>query len=144
MSHSFEIVTRFWDELIARPAGPMGFRFILQPIVASLLAIRDGIRDARTDRSPYFWTVLSDPSRRKKRIVEGIRAVARVLILGAVMDVVYQIVALHGLRPLQTLVIAVVLAFIPYLIVRGPAGRIAKYYFRKKAARDEPRPSHGG
>jgi hypothetical protein len=144
VSHSYEIVTRFWDELIARPAGPMGFRFILQPIVASLLAIRDGVKDARTDRSPYFWTVLTDSSRRQKRIVEGIRAVTRVLILGAVMDVIYQIVALHGIRPLQTLVIAVVLAFIPYLLVRGPANRVAKYYFRKKAARDVPRPSHGG
>ena len=144
MSHSFEIVTRFWDELIARPAGPMGFRFVLQPVMASLLAIRDGVKDARTGRSPYFWTVLSDPTRRKKRIVEGIRAVARVLILGAVIDVIYQIVALHGLRPLQTLVIAVVLAFVPYMIVRGPADRVAKYYFQKKAARDEPRSSHGG
>jgi Flp pilus assembly protein TadB len=122
----------------------MGFRFILQPIVASLLAIRDGIKDARGDRSPYFWTVLTDPSRRQKRIIEGIRAVARVLILGAVMDVIYQLIALHGIRPLQTVVIAVVLAFVPYMIVRGPAARVAKYYFRKKAAHDEPRPSHGG
>jgi hypothetical protein len=144
VSHSFEVVTRFWDELIARPAGPMGFRFVLQPVMASLLAIRDGIHDARTGRSPYFWTVVSDPTRRKKRIIEGIRAVMRVLILGGVMDVIYQIVALHGLRPLQTVVIAVVLAFVPYLIVRGPAERIANYYFRKKAEHSEPRPSHDG
>jgi len=122
----------------------MGFRFILQPIMASLLAIRDGIRDARIGRSPYFWTVATDPTRREKRIVEGIRAVMRVLILGVVMDVIYQIIELHGFHPLQTVVIAVGLAFIPYLIVRGPATRVAKYYFAKKAARNEPRPSHDG
>jgi hypothetical protein len=144
VSHSFEVVTRFWDELIARPAGPLGFRFVLQPVMACLLAVRDGIRDARTDRSPYFWTVLTDPSRRQKRIIEGIRAVARVLILGAVIDVIYQLIALHGIHPLQTVVIAVVLAFIPYMIVRGPANRVAKYYFRRKAAHGEPRSSHGG
>jgi hypothetical protein len=68
VSYGFEIVTRFWDELIARPAGPMGFRFVLQPVMASLLAIRDGIHDARIGRSPYFWTVATDPPRRKKRI----------------------------------------------------------------------------
>lgn len=141
MTHAFDVAIRFWDELIARPAGPMGFRFVLQPVMASLLAIRDGIKDARIDRSPYFWTMVSDPSRRKKRLVEGIRAVARVLILGAVMDVIYQIVALHGLRPLQTLVIAVVLAFIPYLIVRGPATRIAKILMNRHAPH-APRPTH--
>lgn len=67
MSHTLDIAIRFWDELIARPSEPMAFRFVLQPVVASALAIRDGIRDAHTDRSPYFWTVLSDPTRRKKK-----------------------------------------------------------------------------
>lgn len=122
----------------------MGLRFILQPATASLLAIRDGITDARIERSPYFWTMLKDPTRRKKRLVEGIRAVARVLILGAAIDVIYQIVELDGFRPLQTLVIAVLLAFVPYAIVRGPATRVARYFIRRNVARQNPRRSHGG
>lgn len=133
MSHTFDLAIRFWDEMIARVSGPMAFRFVLQPTVASILAIRDGIKDARTERSPYLWTILHDPARRKKRVVEGIRAVSRVLILGAAMDVIYQLVVLHGLRPLQTVHIALGLAFLPYLIVRGPVNRIARHIFHVRA-----------
>ena len=39
----------------------MAFRFILQPVMAAIFAIRDGMKDARAGRSPYFWTVLHDP-----------------------------------------------------------------------------------
>ena len=37
----------------------MTFRFILQPIMATIAALYDGIKDARTGRSPYLWTILS-------------------------------------------------------------------------------------
>lgn len=142
MSHTFDLAIRFWDEMIGRTSGPMSFRFVLQPVVASILAIRDGIKDARSERAPYLWTILHDPTRRRKRVVEGIRAVSRVLILGAAMDVIYQLVVLHGLRPLQTLHIALLLAFLPYLIVRGPATRIARHIFRARADHEAQSP-HG-
>lgn len=121
-----DFVGSYWHELVARPAGPMGFRFVLQPVMASILAIRDGIKDAKTNRSPYFWTIATDPSRRRKRLVEGIHAVSRVLILAAAMDIIYQLLELNGLRPLETATIAILLAFVPYLVVRGPAARIAR------------------
>jgi len=134
MSHFYDLAVRFWDDLVSRPSGPLAFRLIVQPLMASALAIRDGIRDARRSRSPYFWTIYTDPTRRKARLVEGIRAVSRVLVFAAVVDVAYQLIALHGLRPFETVVIAVVLAFLPYLIVRGPANRIARRIFAAKAA----------
>ena len=142
MSHTFDIAIRFWDELIARPSGPMAFRFVLQPVMASILAIRDGVKDAHLERTPYFWTIVNDPTRRKKRLIQGVRAVLRVLILGAVMDVIYQLVVLHGLRPIQTAVIALFLAFLPYLIVRGPATRIARRIFHARADHEAQSP-HG-
>ena len=55
---------RIWHNLLDRTTGPMIFRFILQPIMATIAALRDGVEDARTGRSPYFWTILSDESRR--------------------------------------------------------------------------------
>ena len=36
----------------------MKFRFILQPSMAAIAAIRDGLKDARTGRSPYFWAIV--------------------------------------------------------------------------------------
>ena len=45
-----EILTRFWDQLIAQPNGPLAFRLILQPIMVTILAIIDGVKDARAGR----------------------------------------------------------------------------------------------
>ena len=39
---------RGWHDLVDRPSGPMSFRFILQPSMAAIAAIRDGVKDART------------------------------------------------------------------------------------------------
>jgi hypothetical protein len=42
------------------------------------------------------------------------------------LDIIYQLVFLRGLRPLQTFAVAMVLAIIPYLLLRGPVNRIAR------------------
>ena len=41
---SAEVRQRIWRNLLERPSGPMTFRFILQPIMASIVAWRDGAR----------------------------------------------------------------------------------------------------
>jgi hypothetical protein len=133
MSSLEDLFAQFWQELISRPGGPLAFRFILQPVMAAGLAIRDGYKDARTNRTPYLWAIAYEPAERGPRIREGLRAVARVLALGVAMDVAYQILVLDGLRPLQTLIVVFTLCFLPYLIVRGPAGRIARLQQRRKA-----------
>jgi len=115
---------RFWQELLERPNGPLAFRFILQPAVATFLAIRDGWHDAEMHHPPYFWVIWHDPVTRGARLREGLSAVLRVLLLGVGMDLVYQIVRLHAFRPPETVVIALGLAFVPYLIARGPAARV--------------------
>ena len=38
--------TRLTHDLIARVSGPMKFRLVLQPLMASIFAIRAGLRDA--------------------------------------------------------------------------------------------------
>ena len=51
----------FIDGLLARIDGPMSLRFILQPLVALFFAFRDGRKDARAGRPPYFWALFTDP-----------------------------------------------------------------------------------
>ena len=65
---------RLWHDLVEEPSGPMKFRFILQPSMAAIVAIRDGRKDARTGHSPYFWTVLRKPQERVPRLREGLNA----------------------------------------------------------------------
>ena len=40
MLETHETLARFWEELLSRPSGPMSFRFVLQPTMAALFAIR--------------------------------------------------------------------------------------------------------
>jgi hypothetical protein len=107
-----------------RVGGPMTFRIILQPLMASLLAFRAGWKDAQTGRPPYFWTILTDPNQRADLLHEGWKSVARVFVLAIVMDVIYQLIVLQWVYPLELILVAILLAVVPYLLIRGPVNRI--------------------
>jgi hypothetical protein len=121
-----EILARIWENLGGRIGGPLKFRLLLQPLVVSVLAIRAGIQDARAGRPAYFWAVLSDSQYRSEALREGWKAVAQVFTLAIVMDVVYQLIVERWVYPLESLIVAVVLAIIPYLLLRGPVTRIVR------------------
>jgi len=126
--HGVSIPTfrRIWHDLAARPDAPMRFRFILQPLMVAIIAIRHGLNDARTGRSPYFWTMLGNPRGRGQRLNEGLNATARIILLGLLMDAVYQILVLRQFYPAEAVIVALLFAFVPYVIIRGPAARIAR------------------
>jgi hypothetical protein len=121
-----DIVERVWANLTARPSGRMWFRFVLQPSMAALAAIRDGRKDARSGRSPFLTTLLREPRQRTERLNEALNATARIILLGLAMDVGYQLIELEEFYPGEALIVAIVLAFFPYLLIRGPVTRIAR------------------
>ena len=131
---SAEVRERVWRQLLARPGGPMTFRFVLQPCMAALAALHDGVRDARSGRAPYAWALLTDASERGGRLAEGIIATARVIILGVVMDMIYQFIVLKTFYPGEAVIVALALAFVPYLLLRGPIARIALLWLRRHPA----------
>ncbi len=134
---SFEDFGRLWRDILDRPGGPMTFRFILQPAMAIIAAARDGVHDARLNRRPYIWALIHgvrDPQGRSGRLWEGIVSTARILLLGVVMDIIYQWKALATFYPVQAAVIAILLAFVPYLLVRGPFLRLARHWVARPAA----------
>lgn len=117
---------RFWHDIAARPDARMRFRFILQPAMACLVAIRDGRSDARRGRPPYFWAILWHSGERVGRLNEGLNATARIILLGLIMDVIYQALVLRTFYPNEALLIALLLAFVPYIILRGLITRVAR------------------
>jgi hypothetical protein len=129
-----EELDRVWRNIVARPGGPMTFRFVLQPAMAALAAMRDGVADARLDRTPYLPAILHGAGGRGARLWEGIVSTARILILGVVMDIVYQLVFLDKFYPAEAAIIAVLLAFVPYALLRGPIGRIARHWSARPAS----------
>jgi hypothetical protein len=117
---------RFWHDLVERPDAPMRFRFILQPLMAAISAIHDGRNDARSGRTPYLMVVLRNPQERIGRLREGLNATARIILLGLAMDMIFQLLVLKTFYPNEALVIALLLAFVPYLIIRGLVVRVAR------------------
>jgi hypothetical protein len=59
---------------------------------------------------------------------------AKILILGVVMDVVYQLAFLGEFFPAEAAIIAVLLAFIPYALLRDPIGRVACHWIARLAS----------
>jgi hypothetical protein len=124
---SAEVRARTWHDLLERPGGVMRFRFILQPVMAVIAALHDGNEDARLGRSPYIWTLLNSAAERSGRLAEGVIATARILLLGLCMDTVYQLVVFKTFYPAQAVIVAIALGYVPYLVLRGPIARIARW-----------------
>jgi hypothetical protein len=119
-------LARDWNLFVSREHGPLAFRMILQPLVAAALAIRSGRRDAREGRRPFGWTLVTDSSRRHGLMKEAWADVGRLYIVAVVMDIIYQVIVFGTVHVLQSLIVAAILAFPTYVIVRGVTNRIVQ------------------
>ena len=117
-------LSTYWADFIERFDGPLHFRLFVQPLMAILFAFRDGYRDAREGRSAYLWSLVTDANERRYLLESGWKGIAKVFILAFALDVVYQFMEWHGLKPLQALLTATILAVIPYAVLRGPVNRV--------------------
>ncbi len=129
---------RFYTQLIDRVTGPLHFRVVLQPLMAAFFAIRSGLADASADKPPYFWGLLSDRPNRMAMIKDGWESLGRVFVLAIVMDVVYQLYVLHFVYPGEAIAVALILAIVPYLILRGLVTRVARAMGRGASTHTPP------
>ena len=120
-----DILCRVWENLVGRTEGPMKMRLILQPLVAILLAIRAGLRDARQGKAPFLWSLISSASQRRELLRNGWKDIGRVFIVGVSLDVVYQLIVLRMVYPGEAMIVAVVIVLLPYLAARGLTTRLA-------------------
>jgi hypothetical protein len=141
MQDFVDLVARMWADLLERPRGPYAFRLLFQPLIALLLAVRDGIHDAKTGRSPYFWSVVHDPDERAARVREAFRATAKVGGLALAIDAAYQLKVHSWIYPGEALGIALLLALVPYSLIRGPVDRLTRRWIACSTSRQEA-PKH--
>ncbi len=137
---------RVGDQLAARVTGPMKFRLVFQPLMASFFAIRSGLADARAGRPPYLWTILSDSGQRTAMIKDGWKSIGKVFVFAMLLDVVYQIIELRFVYLGEVIIVAFVLAIMPYLILRGLVTRLAvliRHAVQNHAGRPHPPESLG-
>ena len=127
-----DMLTRIFENLVDRVSGPMKFRLVLQPLMAAFFAVRAGLQDAREGRPAYFWALFTNPGHRRELLKEGWKAVGKVFIIAIIIDAVYQFIALRWFYPGEAFLVAVILAFFPYLLIRGPVNRLTPRKGEKK------------
>ena len=112
----------------------MTFRFILQPTMAFIAALADGIRDVKAGHKSFFWTRVDDPAHQHGRLREGAFATSRLALLGLSMDIIYQFKVLDHFYPAEAFVMVILLAVIPYFIFRWCIEGVARWWMARKSA----------
>ena len=116
----------FVDGLLARLDGPMSLRFLMQPLMALFFAFRDGRKDALDGQTPFFWGLFTDPEHRGDMLRSGWKSIGKVFVIAIALDLIFQYIVFHEFRPVGALLAGVILALVPYVLLRGPVNRISQ------------------
>ena len=122
-----EAFVRGWENFIGRWSGPMSLRFLMQPTVAILFAIRAGLKDARQHDPPFLRAMLSSRVSRQQWLRQAFQDVGKVFVVALILDSIYQILVHAGIYTLELLITATVLALIPYTVSRSLVTWIARW-----------------
>src|SRR5262249_44270276 len=97
--------------------GPGHLRFLLQPVVAILIGVLDGLRDSHAGHGPFWRWVWSRPGgERGRRLTEGLHHLVVPLCLGLGLSLVFQYVNRRSVHLIPALVAALFLVALPYAI----------------------------
>jgi hypothetical protein len=117
---------QFIEELPQRFTGPGRLRFILQPMVAIVLGIRGGLRDAKAGNPPFLFGLLFSAGRRRELLLNGVAAIRNLVAMGIIMDIVFQLVLYRSVHPGAALVIGPILICLPYTVSRALTTRVTQ------------------
>lgn len=126
-----EALTRIVENLISRIDGPLHFRIILQPAIAVFFAILDGVKDAQRGNPAYGWAMFSNPGHRRDLLKDGWKHFGKIFLLAIVLDVIYQWKVNPRIYPGETIMVALLLAVVPYVLLRGPVNRLVRLFFKE-------------
>jgi hypothetical protein len=116
----------FIDDIPKRLTGPGRFRLLVQPLIATILGIHSGRADARAGRPPYLYGVLFHRELRRELMKDALVTMAILLLMGILLDSVFQWLILGKSYLGAALVVGPVLIVTPYTIARGLTNRLSK------------------
>ncbi len=131
------VIQSFGEGVMARLSGPGRARFIVQPLVAIALGIRDGIADAKQNKPPYMIRLLFKSERKMFVLKTGLKSISKPLAAGIILDMILQWVIYQAVRLYPALIAGALLIALPYAIARGWSNRIVQPLLRRKEAQAE-------
>jgi hypothetical protein len=127
----------FLEDIPKRLTGPGRFRFVLQPLLALILGILNGLADARAGRPPYLYGILFHRSLRSELAKTGFSTIANLLLMGVLLDVVFQRIILGVAHPGPALIIGPILIVTPYAGARSLSNRMTRQAKKRATGNSE-------
>jgi hypothetical protein len=127
-----DAVARGWANFVARPGGPLNFRFFIQPAIGVIMAVRAGLKDAREGRPAYLWQTFTKPAHRGALVRSGWKDIGTAFLISAILDSVYQVMVHRAIYLLELLFTATLLVIVPYVLLRGPISRLVRLFSRSE------------
>jgi hypothetical protein len=127
----------FWEGMVRELTTGQGqFRLLLLPAVALILGVRAGIADAREGYLPFARRLWEANEPRAQLMKDLVKRALNPLALAFILDVILQRLTLGYVRPLAAIIVGAVLAWIPFVIVRGIMNRFWRrsHFGRRRAA----------
>jgi hypothetical protein len=112
-------------QLFGRFDGPLNIRLFLQPCIAAVLGYLDGTRDAKNGAPPYVWSMTNVSGLERKELIKhGWARIGKVFILAFALDCAFQYAVHKSIHIAPAILIAFILAILPYLAFRGIINRM--------------------
>ena len=122
----------FLKEIPQRLTGPGRFRFFMQPLIAIILGIGSGRADAKAGRPPFIYGLIFHPELRGEMMKSAYRTVANLVLMGILLDSLFQWILFGVSHPGAALVVGPVLILLPYMIARAFANRFTRLRKRER------------
>ena len=119
------------DTLDAMLHGPGRARFILQPLIAIILGVKDGRFDVVAGRSAYLAALAFSKDVRREEVTTAARTIGKPLAVAVALDAVLQYVIFDAVHLWQALAVGATLVALPYLAARALTDRILRRRSRR-------------
>lgn len=124
----------FWEIVGATTSGPGKLRFVIQPLIAILLGVRDGRHDYEAQRKAFLWSLLTERGERRGRAKEAARAAAFPFLLAIGMDALFQYLILQRIAVAGAVLVGILLIALPYSVSRALTNRAWAFGHRRRHA----------
>jgi hypothetical protein len=81
--------------------------------------------------------VLTNAAERQRLLHSGWKDIGKIFVVALVLDTVYQVIEFRAFYVVQALIVAIVLAILPYVLVRGPV-TASTASFRRSTSETRP------
>jgi hypothetical protein len=115
----------FLEDVPARLTGPGRFRLVFQPLGAIVAGSLNGAADARAGRPPYQIGLLRG-GRRAELATSGFASVINLVLMGILMDSLFQWFLFGTSYPGAAIVLGPMLIVGPYAVARALANRFTR------------------